>query len=98
MGLNSRSENWNCFFLGGLVRAVSMHPFEEPPKRVLELGCGTGVWVLEACKLWPVSALASLVAPPLTMRALCGRTRHLLVSISSGVSQTSQILSWNGLT
>ena len=50
------SENWNCLFLGGLVRAVSMHHFDEPPKRVLELGCGTGVWVLEACKLWPVSA------------------------------------------
>ncbi|TFY53558.1 hypothetical protein EVJ58_g9389 [Rhodofomes roseus] len=53
-------DNWNCLFLGGLVRAVSMHHFDEPPSRVLELGCGTGVWVLEACKLWPKASFVGL--------------------------------------
>ena len=33
-----------------------MHSFNTPPARVLDLGCGTGLWVLEAAQQWTVGA------------------------------------------
>lgn len=27
--------------------------FDEPPRRILDLGCGTGTWIVEAAKQWP---------------------------------------------
>lgn len=33
----------------------TLHPFEIPPKRVLDLGCGSGYWIIEAAsKHWKV--------------------------------------------
>ncbi|PCH42192.1 hypothetical protein WOLCODRAFT_137757 [Wolfiporia cocos MD-104 SS10] len=46
-------DNWNHMFLGNLVRNITMHTFETPPMRVLDLGCGSGLWVIEAAKKWP---------------------------------------------
>lgn len=31
-----------------------MHPFETPPARVLDLGCGSGAWIMQAAEGWPV--------------------------------------------
>lgn len=33
--------------------SVSFVNFEVPPQRVLDLGCGTGCWAIEAAKEWP---------------------------------------------
>ncbi|KAF9015642.1 S-adenosyl-L-methionine-dependent methyltransferase [Cyathus striatus] len=35
---------------GGSVSYVN---FKQPPARILDLGCGTGTWVVEAAKQWP---------------------------------------------
>ncbi len=43
-------------FLNRLCSGVTMHQFYEPPSSVLDLGCGSGLWVIEAAKVWPVSA------------------------------------------
>lgn len=42
-------------FLNRLCSGVSMLPFEDPPESVLDLGCGSGLWAIEAAKAWPVS-------------------------------------------
>lgn len=48
-------DSWNFVFLTSLVRRdICMHTFDSPPRRVLELGCGNGVWIIEAAKKWPV--------------------------------------------
>ncbi|KAG8962747.1 hypothetical protein FRC03_003842 [Tulasnella sp. 419] len=35
-----------------MARSVTYHVFDTPPKKVLDLGCGTGAWILEAAKEW----------------------------------------------
>lgn len=34
---------------------LTLQELEVPPKRVLDLGCGSGMWVLAAAKEWKVS-------------------------------------------
>lgn len=59
-------------FLTKCCRGLTMHQFESPPAVVLDLGCGSGYWALEAAKQWPVSArltlicLCSILIPPLS--------------------------------
>ncbi|KAF8640972.1 hypothetical protein AX17_000618 [Amanita inopinata Kibby_2008] len=43
-------DNEFTHFLKGSASFVS---FKQPPSRVLDLGCGTGTWVIEAAKQWP---------------------------------------------
>jgi cyclopropane fatty-acyl-phospholipid synthase-like methyltransferase len=31
-----------------------MHQFTTPPATILDLGCGGGLWSIEAAKQWPV--------------------------------------------
>jgi cyclopropane fatty-acyl-phospholipid synthase-like methyltransferase len=31
-----------------------MNQFETPPQLVLDLGCGGGLWIIEAAKKWKV--------------------------------------------
>ncbi|KAI0925790.1 hypothetical protein AcW1_008122 [Taiwanofungus camphoratus] len=50
-------DNWNHVFLSSLVRNITMHQFETPPSRILDLGCGDGLWVIEAARKWPKSQL-----------------------------------------
>ncbi|KAI0077929.1 hypothetical protein K474DRAFT_1706959 [Panus rudis PR-1116 ss-1] len=45
-------DSWNQMFLTGLCRNITMHQFDTPPSKVLDLGCGNGLWVLEAAKQW----------------------------------------------
>jgi ubiquinone/menaquinone biosynthesis C-methylase UbiE len=33
---------------------LTVYSFPTPPEEVLDLGCGTGLWCLEAAKQWPV--------------------------------------------
>ncbi|KAF9535677.1 S-adenosyl-L-methionine-dependent methyltransferase [Crepidotus variabilis] len=35
-----------------IAKSVSFASLDEPPTRVLDLGCGTGAWVIDAAKEW----------------------------------------------
>ncbi|KAJ1310077.1 hypothetical protein OPQ81_006829 [Rhizoctonia solani] len=34
------------------VRGLTFHKFESPPAKVLDLGCGTGYWIIKAAHQW----------------------------------------------
>ncbi|KAK7050896.1 hypothetical protein VNI00_005008 [Paramarasmius palmivorus] len=38
-------------------RGLTMHQFETPPKFVLDLGCGGGLWAIDAARQWPESTI-----------------------------------------
>jgi hypothetical protein len=48
-------ESLDSNFIMYLADSVSMVPGvkENPPERALDLGCGTGSWVISAAKEWP---------------------------------------------
>ena len=46
-------------FLSRLCGGVSMKQFDAgSPPNVLDLGCGSGLWAIEAAKAWPVSVIS----------------------------------------
>ena len=50
------SDDWSIMALKQLagMSIIEFDP-EHYPETVLDLGCGTGLWVIEAAKAWPVS-------------------------------------------
>ncbi|KAH9846682.1 hypothetical protein C2E23DRAFT_851900 [Lenzites betulinus] len=74
-------DDWNSAFLQYLAQGVTIYPIEKPPRKVLDLGCGTGAWVLEAAKYWPECHVVGLdirpVQPDLTMVDLGIECREL---------------------
>lgn len=54
------SDIWNQSFLRSLCRSLTAHQFESPPKRVLDLGCGGGLWILEAAQEWKTTEFVGL--------------------------------------
>ncbi|KAI5121295.1 hypothetical protein M0805_003764 [Coniferiporia weirii] len=67
-------------FLRQLKQSVSFVKFEDgPPKRCLDLGCGTGMWILDALKEWPDCHFVGFdlvnIQPPLSMLDLAHSLR-----------------------
>ncbi|KAJ3744450.1 hypothetical protein DFH05DRAFT_1190394 [Lentinula detonsa] len=53
-------DNWDHLFFKKCFRSLTMTQFETPPERVLDLGCGSGLWVLEAANQWQESIIVGL--------------------------------------
>ncbi|KAJ3824700.1 hypothetical protein F5878DRAFT_312394 [Lentinula raphanica] len=53
-------DNWDHIFFKKCFRSITMTQFETPPERVLDLGCGSGLWVLEAARQWENSTIVGL--------------------------------------
>ncbi|KAH8104809.1 hypothetical protein BXZ70DRAFT_618872 [Cristinia sonorae] len=45
--------------------SVTWHAFEEPPLRVLDLGCGVGTWILDSARIWKDTSFVGLDIVPL---------------------------------
>ncbi|KAI1794892.1 hypothetical protein LXA43DRAFT_882893 [Ganoderma leucocontextum] len=45
---------WDDLWQLQLGGSITMHVFATPPARVLDLGCGTGTWILNAAREWKV--------------------------------------------
>ncbi|KIM28696.1 hypothetical protein M408DRAFT_329163 [Serendipita vermifera MAFF 305830] len=55
----------NHIFFTQLSKSVTWHEFSTPPAKVLDLGCGNGVWILDAAKSWPHSHFVGLDLMPI---------------------------------
>ncbi|KAG5646984.1 hypothetical protein DXG03_001707 [Asterophora parasitica] len=47
----------NLFLRNCLDQDLAMHQYEKPPAVVLDLGCGSGYWAIEAAKRWTNSTI-----------------------------------------
>ncbi|KAF8969218.1 hypothetical protein BDZ97DRAFT_1915561 [Flammula alnicola] len=48
---------WDHMFLTSHFQNLTMHRFEQPPARSLDVGCGSGFWAIEAAKKWQNSEI-----------------------------------------
>ncbi|KAI0373739.1 hypothetical protein BV20DRAFT_1049676 [Pilatotrama ljubarskyi] len=56
---------WDNLWQQQLGGSITMHVFETAPARVLELGCGTGTWILKAAREWKDSYFVGVDVVPL---------------------------------
>ncbi|EPQ54467.1 hypothetical protein GLOTRDRAFT_121617 [Gloeophyllum trabeum ATCC 11539] len=56
---------WEGQFVQQVCGSVTWHVFDTPPTKVLDLGCGTGTWVLECAKTWKKCHFVGLDVVPL---------------------------------
>lgn len=42
--------------------SIDKQPQPQPPERVLDLGCGTGTWIIDAAEEWPDCEFVSRIA------------------------------------
>lgn len=60
------SDIWDHMFLSSCCRSLTMHQFDAPPSVILDLGCGSGYWAMEAAKLWTVRSFVRLLVLPVS--------------------------------
>ncbi|KAF9512047.1 hypothetical protein BS47DRAFT_1115948 [Hydnum rufescens UP504] len=51
--------------LAAAVGSVSLIQFQVPPSRILDIGCGTGSWILNAALEWPAARIVGLDQDPI---------------------------------
>lgn len=51
---------WETKWCEQLSGSLTWHVFDTPPKKVLDLGCGTGAWILECARVWKVRRFPGL--------------------------------------
>lgn len=56
---------WETMFIKQLSGSLTFHVFDTPPTRVLDLGCGSGYWILECAKQWRNCEFVGLDLVPL---------------------------------
>ncbi|KAF8627448.1 hypothetical protein AX17_006262 [Amanita inopinata Kibby_2008] len=56
---------WETAFCHDICGSITWHVFKTPPTRVLDLGCGTGSWILSCAKVWKECQFVGLDIVPL---------------------------------
>ncbi|VDB91424.1 unnamed protein product, partial [Peniophora sp. CBMAI 1063] len=56
---------WETLFTRQLSNSLTFHVFDAPPQKVLDLGCGTGAWILECAKVWRDTEFVGMDLVPL---------------------------------
>ncbi|KAF8631703.1 hypothetical protein AX15_002251 [Amanita polypyramis BW_CC] len=56
---------WETAFCHDACGSITWHVFKTPPTRVLDLGCGTGSWILSCAKEWGDCQFVGLDIVPL---------------------------------
>ncbi|KIL67526.1 hypothetical protein M378DRAFT_260638 [Amanita muscaria Koide BX008] len=47
----------HLFFVDRHCQRLTVHQFNSSPSTVLDLGCGTGFWAIQAAKQWPTASV-----------------------------------------
>lgn len=50
-------DHWDHMFITNCCRSLTLHDFDGPPSTILDLGCGRGLWAIEAAKQWQGSTV-----------------------------------------
>ncbi|RDB17885.1 hypothetical protein Hypma_000730 [Hypsizygus marmoreus] len=56
---------WETSFCQDICESLTWHVFKTPPSKVLDLGCGTGTWILNCARSWKDSQFVGLDLVPL---------------------------------
>ncbi|KAF9485800.1 hypothetical protein BDN70DRAFT_459133 [Pholiota conissans] len=56
---------WETLYFMDMTDSLSFHVFETPPTKVLEIGCGTGTWLLHGARTWKECHFVGLDIVPL---------------------------------
>ncbi|TFK27645.1 hypothetical protein FA15DRAFT_145734 [Coprinopsis marcescibilis] len=56
---------WETLFCQDICESLTWHVFEEPPIKVLDIGCGTGTWILNCARTWRETQFVGLDIVPL---------------------------------
>ncbi|KAK1232824.1 hypothetical protein PQX77_004050 [Marasmius sp. AFHP31] len=56
---------WENLFCKQICDSVTWHEFDEPPTKVLDIGCGTGSWILDSARVWRNCHFVGLDVVPL---------------------------------
>ncbi|KAL0580636.1 hypothetical protein V5O48_001366 [Marasmius crinis-equi] len=56
---------WETLFCNQICSSLTWHEFDEPPTRVLDIGCGTGSWILDCARVWRRCHFVGLDVVPL---------------------------------
>ncbi|KAI0269749.1 hypothetical protein BC834DRAFT_569124 [Gloeopeniophorella convolvens] len=56
---------WETGFVKQLSGSQTFHVFKTPPSKVLDLACGSGMWILECAKVWRNCEFVGLDLVPL---------------------------------
>ncbi|KAH7913582.1 hypothetical protein BJ138DRAFT_1145796 [Hygrophoropsis aurantiaca] len=50
-------DHWDHMFITNCCSRLTLHQFDGPPTTVLDLGCGRGLWAIEAARRWQGSTV-----------------------------------------
>ncbi|EIW81029.1 hypothetical protein CONPUDRAFT_165259 [Coniophora puteana RWD-64-598 SS2] len=56
---------WETLWARQICGSLTWHVFETPPAKVLDIGCGTGTWIMECARVWKDSHFVGLDVVPL---------------------------------
>ncbi|KIY71996.1 hypothetical protein CYLTODRAFT_79909 [Cylindrobasidium torrendii FP15055 ss-10] len=56
---------WETALCQQICDSVTWHVFDIPPRKVLDIGCGTGQWILDCARLWKDTHFVGLDVVPL---------------------------------
>ncbi|KIJ13452.1 hypothetical protein PAXINDRAFT_100698 [Paxillus involutus ATCC 200175] len=55
-------DHWDHMFLTNCCKSLTLYNFDGPPATILDLGCGRGLWAIEAAKQWQGSMVVGFDA------------------------------------
>ncbi|KAK7469316.1 hypothetical protein VKT23_003797 [Stygiomarasmius scandens] len=68
---------WENLFCQQICNSMTWHVFDKPPSRVLDIGCGTGSWILDCAMKWKHTYFVGEFRPICSTPRISTRTEGL---------------------